>query len=104
MTGEMHRSEVTPEAFPLHFAIAKAMHGTVEPFDQYQGPYVMSKRGKFWIQCHFAQCSYGHEHVTGMITVYNDHNGQESDPTYPDAACVVKAARCVASKRKKERL
>ena len=40
MTGEMHRSEVTPEAYPTHFAIARALGGTVEPFDQYQGPYV----------------------------------------------------------------
>lgn len=41
MTGEMIREDVTPEAYPTHFAIAKALGGTVEPFDQYQGPYVL---------------------------------------------------------------
>ncbi len=40
MTGEMFKSEVTRENFPLMFAIADAVKGTVEPFDQYQGPYV----------------------------------------------------------------
>ena len=37
MTGEMHKSEVTKEAFPLHFKLAKKYGGTVRPFDQYQG-------------------------------------------------------------------
>ncbi|KKL89015.1 hypothetical protein LCGC14_1918890 [marine sediment metagenome] len=41
MTGEMFSSDVTPEAYPLHFAIAEALGGTVQPFDQYQGPYVL---------------------------------------------------------------
>ncbi len=41
MTGEMLRSDVTREAYPLHFAIARALHGRVEPFDMYQGPYVV---------------------------------------------------------------
>lgn len=41
MAGEMHISEVTKENFPLHFAIAEAFGGTVHPFDQYQGPYIM---------------------------------------------------------------
>lgn len=41
MTGEMRREEVTPEAYPIHFAIAKEFGGTVEPFDHYQGPYVV---------------------------------------------------------------
>ncbi|KKM74800.1 hypothetical protein LCGC14_1396630 [marine sediment metagenome] len=40
MTGEMFKSDVTPEAYPIHFAIAEALGGTVQPFDQYQGPYV----------------------------------------------------------------
>lgn len=44
MTGEMIKSDVTEEAFPVHFAIAKALGGTVEPFDQYQGPYVVIGR------------------------------------------------------------
>lgn len=41
MTGEMHESEVTPENFPIHFAVAKEFEGTVHPFDQYQGPYLV---------------------------------------------------------------
>jgi hypothetical protein len=40
MTGEMSASEVTREAYPIHFAIADALGGEVRPFDQYQGPYV----------------------------------------------------------------
>lgn len=40
MTGEMYASDLTEEAYPLHFAIAKACNGEVKPFDQYQGPYV----------------------------------------------------------------
>ncbi len=41
MTGEMIKSDVTREAYPLHFAIADELGGSVEPFDQYQGPYVV---------------------------------------------------------------
>lgn len=41
MAGEMFESEVTREAYPLHFAIADAVKGRVRPFDQYQGPYVV---------------------------------------------------------------
>lgn len=40
MTGEMSKSEVTRDAYPIHFAIADALGGEVHPFDQYQGPYV----------------------------------------------------------------
>lgn len=40
MTGEMNKADVTREDYPLHFAIADALGGTVEPFDVYQGPYV----------------------------------------------------------------
>jgi hypothetical protein len=41
MTGEMYRSDLTEETYPLHFAIAKEFGGTVQPFDVYQGPYVV---------------------------------------------------------------
>lgn len=41
MAGEMFKSELTKESYPLYFAIAKALKGTVEPFDQYQGHYVL---------------------------------------------------------------
>ena len=42
MTGEMSKADVTREEYPLHFAIADALGGTVEPFDVYQGPYVLT--------------------------------------------------------------
>ena len=47
MTGEMHHIDpVTGEEpdgtiWEYHAAIAKAVHGTIKPFDQYQGPYVV---------------------------------------------------------------
>lgn len=40
MTGEMCKADVTRDEFPIHFAIADALGGTVEPFDVYQGPYI----------------------------------------------------------------
>jgi hypothetical protein len=49
MTGEMCREEVTRDAYPIHFAIADALDGRVEPFDQYQGPYVATDLGKLWL-------------------------------------------------------
>ena len=49
MTGEMHESEVTRENFPLHFAIADALDGEVKPFDQYQGPYILTKAACLWL-------------------------------------------------------
>lgn len=49
MTGEMSRSEVTPEAYPVHFAIANALGGTVHPFDQYQGPFVSAAGHRLWL-------------------------------------------------------
>ena len=50
MTGEMHKSEVTREAFPYHFNVARKFKGEVKPFDQYQGPYVyIPTCGKFWL-------------------------------------------------------
>ena len=49
MTGEMHKSEVTREAYPLHFQIARNYRGTVKPFDQYQGPYVLIKGRRYWL-------------------------------------------------------
>lgn len=41
MTGEMLREDLTREEYPLHFAVADALKGSVEPFDVYQGPYVL---------------------------------------------------------------
>jgi hypothetical protein len=42
-TGEMTQAELDVhgrEEWPLHYAIADALHGIVKAFDQYQGPYV----------------------------------------------------------------
>lgn len=73
MTGEMHHSEVTKDAWPLHFAIAKALKGTVHPFDQYQGPYVLTAGGKFWVTS-----DDGH-----LAQVYNEHADKVSAPFSP---------------------
>lgn len=45
MTGEMHAIsqdgiDSNGEEWPIHAAIAKAVGGTLQPFDQYQGPYI----------------------------------------------------------------
>lgn len=51
MTGEMSKADVTRDAYPYHFAAADLFDGaTVEPFDTYQGPYVLIPgKGKFWL-------------------------------------------------------
>ena len=47
MTGEMYHIDPVTGKEPdgtiweYHAAIAKAVHGTIRPFDQYQGPYVV---------------------------------------------------------------
>ena len=47
MTGEMYHIDaitgIEPDGteWPIHAAIAQALGGTVQPFDQYQGPYVL---------------------------------------------------------------
>ena len=69
MTGEMDQSEVTQEAYPLHFAIAKATGGDVRAFDQYQGPYINTKAGKLWIIEDDGGPSY---------RVYNERTNQKS--------------------------
>lgn len=117
MTGEMYKSDVTEEEYPLHFAIAKALGGTVEPFDVYQGPYVvigadircgngpyaMAPRGfgiaRLWI------CD---DEKHGGTVVYNEAN-EKSSPFWPygpgATRQAIKAARKVtgiaASRRAK---
>ena len=51
MTGEMSKGEVTRENFPLYFAAADQVDGaTVEPFDQYQGPYIyVPGKGRYFL-------------------------------------------------------
>ena len=86
MTGEMTQSEVTREAYPLHFALADAFDGEVRAFDQYQGPYVRSRIGTLWIQ--------PHESWDGIFQVWNEHTEKLSEP-FPfgaDAEWVVSAA------------
>ena len=72
MTGEMSRAELTPENYPIHFAIAGALKGTVEPFDQYQGPYVHvpAKGAKLWLV-------YSNDD-SGSYRVFNERTGQAS--------------------------
>lgn len=71
MTGEMHHSEVTADAYPAHFAIAKAFGGTVKPFDQYQGPYVLIGAARLWL------CP---EEDSGFGYIYNQDNEKKSAP------------------------
>lgn len=61
MTGEMHQSEVTREAYPIHFAVADTVGGTVHAFDVYQGPYILVP---------FRQ---SHMHRVWVIGEYGDH-------------------------------
>lgn len=51
MTGEMSKDEVTREIYPLHFACADQIEDArVEPFDQYQGPYIfVPDKGRFFL-------------------------------------------------------
>lgn len=58
MTGEMHASEVTREDYPLHFMAADQVDGaTVEPFDQYQGPFIhVPGKGRFWLTTELDRC------------------------------------------------
>lgn len=84
MTGEQSKSEVTREAFPLHFAIADAIGGEVRPFDKYQGPYIATKAARLWL---VSADGY-------RASVYNETADKESNdfPAYtPDAAAVAVA-------------
>ena len=88
MTGEMLKSEVTREEYPMWFEIADAVNGTVEPFDHYQGPYIsvgkdirvgnepyaIAPQGlgvvRLWI---VSEDSY-------TATIYNEANEKHSEP------------------------
>jgi hypothetical protein len=86
MTGEMGKRDVTPDAFPLHFAIARALIGSsVHPFDVYQGPYILYRGGnnghnaKLWVSSDDGSLAY----------VYNERNDRKSETFEiygPDAA------------------
>lgn len=70
MTGEMHKNDVTRDDYPLHFAIADALGGSVEPFDVYQGPYVDLPGTRLFIGSDDGIESY----------VYNEATGESSSP------------------------
>ena len=103
-TGEMTQQELDAngrQEWPLHYAIADAFGGTVKPFDQYQGPYVLigsEIRGqgvyapatrmegtvRLWIS--------SEDGVNGIV--YNEDNEKQSQPFLlndqfaPDNACL----------------
>jgi hypothetical protein len=89
MTGELHESEVTRDAYPIHFDIADLFDGTVRPFDQYQGPYVLTPDGdRLWL------CSDD----GAICTIYNDKNDKQSEPfllDYEDTIEAINAAQSV---------
>jgi hypothetical protein len=72
MAGEMSASEVTPENYPLYFAIANHFGGEVKPFDQYQGPYIALRNpvAKLWL--------ISDDGV--FFKVYNENNEKQSEP------------------------
>ncbi len=88
MTGEMHESEVTREAYPIHFDIADMFGGTVRAFDQYQGPYVLTPEGdRLWLSSD-----------DGVIcTIYNDKNDKESVPFFLDYTDTIEAINAAQS-------
>lgn len=104
MTGEMHQSEVTREAYPLHFAVADALGGVVHAFDQYQGPYVCIGPDLRIGQPPYAIAPKGLGIVrlwlcydsSGWITIYNEANERTSDLfRWDNASTAVEAARSV---------
>lgn len=74
MTGEMHESEVTPENYPIHFAIANAINGVVKPFDQYQGPYILVKYTRLWVIVS----------DESLISIFNETSQHQSDEFIPN--------------------
>ncbi len=103
MTGEMYQSDVTREAYPLHFAVADALGGVVNPFDQYQGPYVCIGPDLCIGQPPYAIAPKGlgiirlwFQFDSGGVTVYNEANGRTSEPfPWDNASAAVDAARSV---------
>ena len=91
-TGEMSKADVTREAYPIHFAIADAVGGTVEPFDVYQGPYISTDQGKLFITVEEG----------GMATVWNESTHNESNAFfYDDESGAIDAALSVLPKKPK---
>lgn len=87
MAGEMTKEEVTKDAYPFHFAVAKSLGGSVKPFDQYQGPYVYAYGfGRFWLNMEDGESPYCYW--------YNDYTGKKSEPFYAYEETNRTACRC----------
>lgn len=86
MTGEMSKADVTREAYPIHFEIADAIGGTVEPFDVYQGPYIATPDGVRLFVCSDDGCN---------AFIWNEATKAESEPfpTYDELEWAVAAMR-----------
>ncbi len=103
MTGEMFKEDVTREAFPLHFAIADALNGHVEPFDVYQGPYICigqdmragSEPYQIAIQNFGVIRLWLIRTVDGDL-IYNEANDKRSTPfPFDDTECAIEAAQSI---------
>ena len=84
MAGEMSRSDVTKEAYPLHFSIARSLRRkgykevSVRPFDVYQGPYVyVPGIGRIWVNLQDACPWLGHIYLEG-----DRYQGKQSPAFY----------------------
>ena len=89
MTGEMFKEDVTRERYPLYFKIADALGGTVEPFDRYQGPYILIGQDVRVGDAPYAGALHGLGIVRLWVidqdngieaAIYNEANGKTSDP------------------------
>lgn len=99
MTGEMSRSDVTREAYPSHFAIARVVKGTVHPFDVYQGPYILAPAGRLWIVPQETECSCcGSRQLAGWA-VYNEST-EKTGSTFQegDTRAMLRSAREACAK------
>jgi hypothetical protein len=85
MAGEMWSIDpvtgVEPDGteWPVHAAIAKAVGGTVQPFDQYQGPYVLvgdegrvGSRPYQWLVPGAIRLWVGYDSEVGLDCVYRE--------------------------------
>lgn len=95
MTGEMHSikqdgHDSNGDEWPIHAAIAKALEAELRPFDVYQGPYILTERGRLWL------CSKdGYE-----ATIYNSNRDIESEPfAVDDELAAIAAAESVTRQK-----
>jgi len=81
-TGEMSKAELAAsgrEEWPWHYAIADALGGTVEPFDQYQGPYIdVPGEGRLFINSEDGSSA----------VVWNEKTKKSSEPFFEDNGAV----------------